>query len=120
MCHDELDEEELASGSLAKLANLMPPLLETPLEGVPGSTAKFANLIAGRAGSSFSELARPEELELGSGAKPARRNPETEEESTVSFTSSSSLLFKENGWTVAIFRGGTESRDRVGDARHDL
>merc|ERR1719458_349298 len=72
--------------------------------------AKFANLIVGRTGSSFSELVRPEAFE-GSVANPARRNPEVEDESTKgSVTNSSSLLFNENGWTVAIFRGGTASK----------
>ena len=106
VCHDVLDA---ASGSFAKLASLIPPLELPPLVGVPGSTAKFANLIVGRAGSSFSELVSPEVFE-GSVAKPARRNPEADEESTDSVTTSSSLLFNENGWTVAIFRGGTASR----------
>ena len=91
------------------MASLIPPLELLPLVGVPGSTAKFANLIVGRAGSSFSELFRPEAFE-GSVAKPARRKPGAEEESTGSVTTSSSLLFNENGCTVAIFRGGTESR----------
>ena len=65
--------------------------------------------MVGRAGSSFSELLRPEVFE-GSVAKPASRNPGAEEESTCSVTTSSSLLFSENGWTVAIFRGGTASK----------